>query len=53
VKFKLDENMPADLLAYLREEGHDVADVVGEQMGGGPDAIVLTTATTEQRVLLT
>jgi predicted nuclease of predicted toxin-antitoxin system len=53
VKFKLDENMPADLAALLRQEGHDVADVPGEGLSGEDDPPVLGAATTEGRVLMT
>jgi predicted nuclease of predicted toxin-antitoxin system len=53
VKFKLDENMPADLKTYLREAGHDVADVVGEGLAGEDDPPVLSAATVEKRILLT
>ena len=53
MKIKLDENMPADLAAMLREEGHDVADVVEEGLGGADDPPVLKAATDEQRILIT
>jgi predicted nuclease of predicted toxin-antitoxin system len=53
VKFKLDENMPADLAARLLEDGHDVADVVGEGLGGEDDPPVLNAAMDEGRILLT
>jgi predicted nuclease of predicted toxin-antitoxin system len=53
VKFKLDENMPADLATCLREAGHGVADVGGEGLGGEDDPSVLAAATAEERILLT
>jgi predicted nuclease of predicted toxin-antitoxin system len=53
MKFKLDENLPADLAHWLREEGHDVADVVEEGLGGEEDPPVLKAATSEGRILLT
>jgi predicted nuclease of predicted toxin-antitoxin system len=53
VKFKLDENLPRDLAARLRDEGHDVTDVVAEGLGGDADPSVLQAATDEGRVLLT
>jgi predicted nuclease of predicted toxin-antitoxin system len=53
VKFKLDENMPADLATYLREAGHDVADVVAEGLAGAEDPPVVAAATAEGRILLT
>lgn len=53
MKFKLDENMPADLATHLREAGHEVADAVGEGLGGADDPPVLAAATAEGRILLT
>jgi predicted nuclease of predicted toxin-antitoxin system len=53
LKFKLDENRPADLAIYLREAKHDTANVVEEGLGGGDDPRVLTAAATERRILLT
>jgi predicted nuclease of predicted toxin-antitoxin system len=53
VKFKLDENMPADLATLLRAGGHDVADVVGEGLAGEDDTAVLHAAAQEERILAT
>ena len=53
MKVKLDENMPADLATMLREEGHDVADVVEEGLGGEDDPPVLKAETDEERILIT
>jgi hypothetical protein len=53
VKFKLDENMPADLGELLRDSGHDVEDVLGEYLGGRPDRPVLAAASSESRILIT
>ena len=53
MRFKLDENMPADLAALLRQAGHDVADVTEEGLNGEDDQPVLSAATAENRVLLT
>ncbi len=53
VKFKLDENMPADAAKQLRADGHDVMDVVEEGLGGEDDPPVLRAATAEKRILLT
>lgn len=44
MKFKLDENMPADLVASLRSAGHDVANVVEEGLGGKDDPRVIDAA---------
>jgi predicted nuclease of predicted toxin-antitoxin system len=53
LKFKLDENLPADLAKLLRESGHDVADVFEEGLAGADDTPVLSAASAEDRVLLT
>jgi len=53
VRFKLDENMPADLAGMLRTEGHDVHDVVAEGLKGEDDPPVLRAATREDRILVT
>jgi predicted nuclease of predicted toxin-antitoxin system len=53
VKFKLDENLPGDLGALLRGEGHDVTDVVEEGLAGEKDPSVLAAATGEGRTLMT
>jgi predicted nuclease of predicted toxin-antitoxin system len=53
VKFKLDENMPADLATHLRDAGHEVADVMEEGLAGEDDPPVLAAATAEGRILLT
>jgi predicted nuclease of predicted toxin-antitoxin system len=53
LKFKLDENMPADLGALLRSRGHDAVDVAEEGLAGAEDSPVLSAATNESRILLT
>lgn len=53
MKFKLDENMPADLAVTLRSVGHDVCDVVEEGLAGENDPPVLKAATVEGRILIT
>ncbi len=53
MKFKLDENMPADFAAFLRHEGHDAENVFQEGLAGAIDPPVLAAATREGRVLLT
>lgn len=53
VRFKLDENLPRDAEALLREAGHDVQTVLDERLGGNSDAKVLDACRTESRVLIT
>jgi predicted nuclease of predicted toxin-antitoxin system len=52
VRVKLDENLPHDLAATLRRDGHDVHTVVEEQLAGESDPAVAA-ATGEGRILLT
>ena len=53
VRFKLDENLPRDAEALLRDAGHDVRTVLDERLGGNSDAKVLDACRTESRVLIT
>jgi len=53
VRFKLDENLPKDAGALLRDAGHDVETVLDERLGGNPDAKILDACQTEKRVLIT
>jgi predicted nuclease of predicted toxin-antitoxin system len=53
VKFKLDENMPTDLATMLRQEGHDITDVIEEGLAGEDDRPVLQEAARENRILVT
>jgi predicted nuclease of predicted toxin-antitoxin system len=53
LKFKLDENIPADLAVLLQDHGHDAADVVQEGLAGQDDPPVLAAAVKEGRILLT
>jgi hypothetical protein len=53
VRFKRDENLPADAESLLRNVGHDVDTVLSEGLGGRPDPMVLAAAKFEGRVLVT
>jgi predicted nuclease of predicted toxin-antitoxin system len=53
VRLKLDENLPHELAAALRGEGHDVHTVVDEQLAGESDPVIMAAATDEGRLLLT
>jgi hypothetical protein len=50
VRLKLDENLPHDLAAALRRDGHDVHTVVEEQLAGESDPVVVAAATDEGRL---
>jgi len=53
VRPKLDENLPHELAAALRSEGHDVHTVADEQLAGESDPVIVAAATGEGRLLLT
>ncbi len=53
VRFKLDENLPRDAEALLREAGHDVHAVLDEPLGGNPDPRVFDASQAEDRILVT
>ena len=53
VRFKLDENLPRDAEALLREAGHDVQTVLEERLGGNPDPKVFDACRSESRILIT
>lgn len=52
-RFKLDENVPRDAEALLRDAGHDVQSVADERLGGGRDPQVLDACRSEGRILIT
>jgi len=53
VKFKIDENLPVDLVADLHLAGHDADTVIDESLAGAADLIVLAASLREDRILLT
>ena len=53
MKFKVDENLPAELLSDLRAAGHEAETVPDEGVAGAPDSILLERVRSEGRVLLT
>ncbi|MBX3729205.1 MAG: DUF5615 family PIN-like protein [Candidatus Sumerlaeia bacterium] len=52
MRIAADENVPALLVRWLRDDGHDVT-WVREQSPGAADSEVLRTSTLERRVVLT
>lgn len=52
-RFKLDENLPRDAEALLRDAGHDVQTVLDEGLGGSADPKVLNACRAESRILVT
>jgi predicted nuclease of predicted toxin-antitoxin system len=53
MRFKLDENLPAELVYDLRDAGHESDTVPDEGIAGAPDSVVLEKVRIEGRVLLT
>lgn len=53
MRFKLDENLPVELLTDLREGGHEGETVHQEGLAGSPDPPLLDAARREGRVFLT
>jgi predicted nuclease of predicted toxin-antitoxin system len=53
VKFKIDENLPAEIAADLTAAGHEADTATGEGMSGAPDAAILARVQSEGRVILT
>ena len=53
MKFKIDENSPAEIAFQLAEAGHDAETVVTEGITGAADSDLLEAARREGRVLLT
>ena len=53
MRFKLDENLPAQVKDLFNEHGHDAVTVVDEGMGGATDADVTSIYLAEERILVT
>lgn len=53
MRFKLDENLPAEAAAYLREQGHEADSVFEEGLAGSPDSKISEICRIESRILVT
>lgn len=53
LRFKLDENVPGEVAALLRDAGHDASSALEEGLGGLPDERMLQACKEEARVLVT
>ena len=53
MKFKFDENLPSDLGALLRADGHDAHSVLDENLRGAADPSLAKVCQDEQRILIT
>jgi len=53
VKFKIDENLPAEAAEILRDSGFVADTVADENLSGSADEVVATRSRSENRVLVT
>ena len=53
MRFKLDENLPLELVDLLKAEGHDAASVLGQELGDASDSILAEHCRAEERALVT
>ncbi len=53
MKFKFDENLPSELGAWLRRDGHDAHSVFDEGLSGAADPAIAKVCQDEQRILIT
>src|SRR3954451_25267562 len=53
MKFKTDENMPAEAAELLRAAGHDAMSVVDQALRGSDDSRIAKVCRRERRVLVT
>ena len=53
MKFKVDENLPAEICTDLRGLGHDAQTVPDEGLSGSPDETLLKRVQHEERIFLT
>ena len=53
MRFKFDENLPSDLGALLRRDGHDAHSVLDENLRGAADPSIAKVCQDEQRILIT
>lgn len=53
MRFKIDENLPLEIVDLLGAQGHDVATVLGQELGGATDSMLAEHCRTEERALVT
>lgn len=53
MRFKVDENLPVDVVRELQSYGHDAVGVVQQGLGGARDRDLFAVCKTEGRVLIT
>ena len=53
MKFKIDENLPADIAVLLQEAGYDAMTLLDQKLGGHADPRIASACRTEDRALIT
>jgi len=53
MKFKVDENLPIEVVRLLEDNGHDALTVLGQNLGGEPDSRIAQVCKEEKRALIT
>ncbi|MCO6449277.1 MAG: DUF5615 family PIN-like protein [Caldilineales bacterium] len=53
MRFKVDENLPAEIAARLSEQGYDATTVLEQGLGGSADDEIASICQQEKRVLIT
>ncbi|MEE8304045.1 MAG: DUF5615 family PIN-like protein [Candidatus Tectomicrobia bacterium] len=53
MRFKVDENLPREIVQLLQQAGHDATSVLGQHLGGSADTAVAAIYQHENRTLVT
>lgn len=53
MRFKVDENLPVEVVELLRASGHDAASMLDQKMGGEKDPSIADVCRNEGRILVT
>ena len=53
MRFKVDENLPDEIVADLRAAAHDAESVFDEGLAGAPDTVLMARVQAEGRAILT
>lgn len=53
MKFKIDENLPIEVVRILKEAGYEADSVYDEKLGGFPDSSIFDVCLKEKMILIT
>jgi len=53
LRFKVDENLPTEVVTLLRTGGHDACSVIEQKLGGSSDEHIAEICQAENRVIIT